>query len=209
MSNEPLPPGVTKADTDKYRRIDSLNLATGARSQFALGAQTPSGVAPDGKMLFFQDVAPVNPGDTPGQQLVYGDGKSTPLVLVKPLTYPQMNSPAMSPDGKWVVFTAPNGSSGEGRIDFFQWLLFTPSTASAHDLPWDLFMVPASGGEITRLTTLDEDRPFPVWLDNSTIAFLGEEGLYKLSLDAAGKPSGSPTKLTEGVYHGHLTWYGP
>lgn len=209
MTNEPLLPGATKADTDKYRRIDSVNLATGARSQLALGAQTPANVAPDGKMLFFQDVAPASLGDNPGQQLVYGDGKSTPLVLVKPNSYPLMASPAMSPDGKWVIFSAPNGSTGEARIDFFQWLLLAPNTASAHDLPWDIFMVPASGGEITRLTTLDEDRPANVWLDNSAIAFMGEGGLYKLSLDDAGKPSGSPTMLTEGVYHGDLTWYGP
>ncbi len=209
MSNEPLPGGATKADTDKYRRIDSVDLATGARSQVALGAQTPSNISPDGKMLFFQDVEPANPGDTPGQQLVSGDGKSTPLVLVKPNSFPQMNSPAASPDRKWVVFSAPNGSSGEGRIDFFGWLLFAPETAYAHDLPWDLFMVPASGGEIVRLTSLDEDRPFPVWLDNSTIAFLGERGLYKLTLDAAGKPAGDPTRISEGAYHGHLTWHAP
>ena len=209
MSNEPLPPGTTKADTDKYRRIDSVNLATGARAQVALGAQTPSNIAPDGKMLFFQDVEPANPGDTPGQQLVSGDGKSNPQVLVKPNTFPQMLSPERSPDGKWVAFSAPNGSSGGGHIDFFRWLTFVPQTAYAHDLPWDLFMVPASGGETSRLTTLDEDRPFPAWLDNSTVAFLGERGLYKLSLDPAGKPVGAPTRIAEGSYHGHLTWHAP
>ena len=79
-------------------------------------------------------------------------------------------------------------------------------TASAHGNPWDLFLVPVAGGNSIRLTKLNEDQPHPVWLDNSTIAFMGTTGLYKLSINAGGQAAGQPTKIHDGAPHGGLTW---
>jgi hypothetical protein len=78
--------------------------------------------------------------------------------------------------------------------------------ASAHGLPWDVFLVPSAGGTPVRLTQLNEDQPHAVWLDNSTIAFMGTTGLYKLSINANGQPTGQPTKIHDGAPHGGLTW---
>jgi hypothetical protein len=81
-----------------------------------------------------------------------------------------------------------------------------PQRADAHDLPWDVYQVLTGGGEITRLTSLEEDEPYPIWLDNTTIAFMGAGGLYKLDLNTDG---GTPQRLYPGAPHGGLSWHSP
>ncbi len=78
-----------------------------------------------------------------------------------------------------------------------------------HGLPWELFLVSANGGEVTQLTKLNEDQPTPAWLDNSTLAFMGSTGLYKLGIDASGKPVGTPQKIHAGAPHGGISWHAP
>ncbi len=54
-----------------------------------------------------------------------------------------------------------------------------------------------------------EDQPHAAWLDNSTIAFMGVSGLYKMQLDRDGKPIGKPQKIHDGAPHGGLSWHAP
>jgi hypothetical protein len=56
---------------------------------------------------------------------------------------------------------------------------------------------------------MNEDQPHPVWLDNSTIAFMGTTGLYKLTIGSDGKPTGAPVKIHDGAPHGGLTLHAP
>lgn len=210
LSNSPIPPGSPQSVLDQYRRIDRLDLASNERTQVVTGAQTPA-IGQRGDMAYLEDTPPKNPGDTPSQRLVYIPDAAGRSVLVEGQTYLQMKAPAISPDSKWVVFSAPNGNAPkpEGTTSLLQWLLIEPATAYAHELPWDLFMVATSGGKPIRLTEMDEDEPFPVWLDSSTIAFLGETGLYKLTIAGTGEPRGAPVKLREGLDHSALTWHAP
>jgi Tol biopolymer transport system component len=148
------------------------------------------------------------------------DGKS-PVVLADETQFQLMYSPRMSPDGKWVAFAAinvpplnstlptPTSTSGGGPFDLLGWLGLAPRNAQAHGLPWDVYLVPSAGGEPIRLTKLDEDQPVPTWLDNSTIAFMGTQGLFKISIDGNGNPQGNPVKLHDGAPHGGLSWRGP
>lgn len=209
LSNSPIPPGSGKSVLDQYRRIDRLDLRTGTRLQAQLGAQTPA-IGPRGDMAYLEDAPPANPGDTPGQQLVYRTKNAPHTVLVPPMTYIRMRAPAISPDREWVVFSAPNGGPARPQErSLLQFLAIEPDTAYAHDIPWDLFMISTAGGKPIRLTTLDEDEPFPVWLNPSTIAFAGKTGLYKLNIDPTGNPITQPTKLHTGLDHTQLSWHTP
>ncbi len=144
----------------------------------------------------------------------------SPAVLAGEQQFQLMYAPRMAPDGKWVVFGAINippmlvtptdtPQPGSAGFDLFSWLGLEPRKAEAHGLPWDVYMVPATGGTAIRLTKLDEDQPFPVWLDNSNIAFMGTKGLFKLSIDKSGNPVGDPAKIHDGAPHGGLSWRGP
>src|SRR5207247_3782739 len=133
---------------------------TGERSTYATGAQAPSTGGPGGDVLYLEDTPPPEVGGSPGQQLV----RSAPdagarTVLVGPGVYQRIHVARMSPDGKWVVFSATNGgppqpqSQSPGHLD---WLLFRPQIAHAHNVPWDLFILPSTGGAASRRTTLNE-----------------------------------------------------
>lgn len=214
-------------------KIERVEVATGVREQWMPDAQEATAIGGTNDMAFIQYVAPT--GDQQGyiaplQQLVRSgpDGESR-TVLLDETVFQLMYAPSGSPDGKWIVFGAVNippvgkdpfpttipfngtpvPSNTGGGFDLFSWLGITPKQAQAHGLPWDLFMVSAEGGAPIRLTTMDEDQPYPIWLDNSTIAFMGATGLYKISITPDGSPIGIPTKIHEGSPHGGLSWTGP
>jgi hypothetical protein len=210
-----------------------MELASGVREQWMPTAQMPAPVGDTGDTVFIEYVPPT--GDMQGliaplQRLVRaGADGETRTTLIDETVFQLMYAPAISPDGKWVVFAAvnippmgkepfpttipygtpaPNVTPG-GGLDLLAWLGLAPRSAQAHGLPWDLFLVSAEGGSPIRLTTMDEDQPYPIWLDNTTIAFMGATGLYNLSIEAGGSPINVPTRLHEGAIHGGLSWRGP
>lgn len=191
------------------RRIDRLEVATGARSEWIASGLMPALTGSGNELVYMEEVQ-VN---FTKQRIVRADPDSgRRSVLVSEETFVAMYGPRMSPDGKWVIFSATvgeQGVSGRREFDFLGWLLFKPQVVEAHDVPWDIYMVPATGGTPTRLTTLNEDQPHPIWLDSSSIAFMGVQGLHKLQLDAQGKPVGKPVRLTEGNQHSSVTWRAP
>lgn len=202
------------------RGIDRVDLATGERTHWKDDSYAPVEAGTDGALLYVG--MPVSGGEEnsagSGLRLVREKPDGTrSQVLLDGTGYTAFYGLAASPDGSKVVFAgiesqstlAPPTPSGSD-FDLLGWLLFKPEVASAHGLPWDLFMVPANGGsKPVRLTNMAEDQPHPVWLDNSTVAFMGVTGLYKLELGADGNPVGEPEKIHDGAPHGGLTWYGP
>ena len=215
--------------------IERMELATGTREQWMPSAQMPATVGNTGDTVFLEYVPPT--GEVQGiiaplQRLVRSksDGE-TRTVLIDETVFQLMYAPSVSPDGKWVVFAAvnipplgkepfpttipygtpaPNVTPGSGSgFDLFSWLGLAPRPAEAHGLPWDIFLVSAEGGSPIRLTTMDEDQPYPIWLDNSTIAFMGTTGLYNISIEADGSPIDVPIRVHEGAVHGGLSWRGP
>lgn len=204
-------PGSGLSGSGQNRRIDRVELATGKRNAVVQGSQAPH-VGASGEMLYLEDTVPSDAGGSPGQRLMLASpDNARESELVNDTTYQRMLAPHVSPGGTWVVFSAVNVPPAKRStgFDLFKWLLWEPEVASAHGNPWDLFLVPSTGGPATRLTTLDEDEPYPTWMDNNTIAFMGATGLYRLSIDSSGNPAGAPTKLDEGSRHGGLTWHAP
>ncbi|HEX9990186.1 MAG TPA: hypothetical protein VGE45_17140 [Chloroflexia bacterium] len=197
------------------RRIDRVELQTGVRSEWMPLAQMPGTGTAGNRLAFLEYVPPAadDPAATAKQRLVStnldGSDKKT---LVDENAFQLMYAPGISPDGKWVTFAAinvPPTPIQSNNFDFFKWLFFQPDVAYAHGLPWDVYAVSTAGGTPARLTTLDEDQPYPTWLDNSTVAFMGITGLYKVSLKPDGHPAGDPTKVHPGAPHGGLTWHAP
>jgi WD40 repeat protein len=213
-------------------RIDKVDLATGARTPWQKDARMPSAGADGREIAYIERVSAPNADlSTQGvdRLVLVGPGDAQPRVLVTEKAYQAIQAPQLSPDGKWVVFSAinvppsglqqlmPQGTTQQSGCDSrqepgcfllsaFRFLTFAPLTASAHGLPWDVFLVPAAGGNPIRLTQLNEDQPHAAWLDNSTIGLMGTTGLYKLSINAGGQPAGQPTRIHEGAPHGGLTW---
>ncbi len=224
---------ATSASLGASVQIQRVELATGAREQWMPSSEMPASVGTTGDTVFLEYVPSTDDSEgliAPLQRMVRAkaDGQ-TRTMLVDENTFQLMYAPAASPNGKWVAFSAvnvppigkdpfpttvpfhtptPNPNPG-GDLDLFSWLGITPRQASGHGLPWDLFLVSAEGGQPTRLTTMDEDQPYPVWMDNSTIAFMGTTGLYTLSIDANGNPVGMPNRVHDGTAHGGLAWRGP
>lgn len=195
------------AMTSRDRRIDRLHIGKGERSQWVPSALMPAHGQSSEHLLYLEET---QEGFT-RQRIVHAnpDGEER-VVLVPEDRFFGTYGPRMSPNGKWVVFSATEGEGSSKReFDFFRWLLLEPTSAYAHEEPWDLYIVPASGGEPTRLTTLKDDQPYPIWLDNSTIAFIGVTGMYKLGISSDGKAEGEPLKMQEGARHSSITWRGP
>jgi hypothetical protein len=192
-------------------RVDKVELATGSRTQWMPNASMPD-VGTQG-VVYVESV--LTQDETGGiltknkLQFTNADGAQS-RTLVDENKYQQLYAPSISPDGKWVVFAATDAPPPQAsEFDFWKWLTWQPETASAHGLPWDLYIVPLSGGEVGQITQLNEDQPHATWLDATTIAFMGKDGLYKLGLDATGKPTGQPARIHNGSPHGGLSWHAP
>ncbi len=210
------PIGLPVAPNDD-RRIDRIAVSTGVRSTWLPSAHMAASGGYErvgGDKVVFLELVPAAPDTDPStipQKLMLaksdGSGKRQ---LVGDNVYGIMYAPRLSPDGKWVVFSATNTPlPPRSSFNPLRWLNIEPEVASAHVVPWDLYIVSTSGGAPTRLTKLDEDQPYPYWLDNSTLAFMGASGLYKVSIGGDGEAMGQPTRIHAGSLHGSLTWHAP
>lgn len=198
------------------KRVDRVEVATGVRSQWLPQSYMASSTGTGEELVFLEEVGE-SQGLAPVLRIATAASDEADHKVVVPETaFFDLYAPRMSPDQKWVVFagaaqnTQTGGSTQERNdFDFLSWLTFEPRTASAHNFPWDLFLVPSSGGQPIRLTRLDEDQPHSIWLDNSTIAFMGIKGLQTLTIGPDGNPVGEPIKLINGVQHSTITWHEP
>jgi len=202
--------------------VDRLDVQTGARSHWLDGGEMPGTGSSANRMLFVQDIYdastnPTNPTNPTfsGQQLVSanadGSGKT---VLVNDKAFIAITYPTISPDGKWVAYSAiylprTGGQSDHDLFDLLGWLGLEPQPALAHGLPWDMFVVASKGGTPLKISQSSDDQPHPAWLDASTLTYMGTYGMYRVQIGGDGTPLQAPEEIHQGVSHGGLTWHTP
>ena len=134
------------------------------------------------------------------------DGK-TVRELVPPEKFQDVMAPRFSPDGTQIAFAAINPYvPPSGGLNLWQALGLAPRPAHANGVPWDIYLVPAAGGPITRVTHMNADQPFPAWSrDGKRLAVMTERGLFMIDLanPAAAQAIGPAST------HGQLAWYDP
>ena len=118
------------------------------------------------------------------------DGSAAKM-LVDTQTFSALSGARFSPDGQTILFTASGApkkklpgvtqlrlreeDSCAVEILFTCWV----ETASAHGLPWDLWLANLDGSKFTRLTEIGADSPSPAWSsDGKFIAFFEASGIY-------------------------------
>jgi Tol biopolymer transport system component len=122
-----------------------------------------------------------------------GDGPSR-LIAERPAAH----SLAWSPDGRWIAFVSGNPAFASGE---------SPQgtrTNLGNIAPSALWLVAASGGAPVPLTNAGALNTGPVWLPGSRgLLFIsnrdGNRDIYRLDLDASGRPAGAPARLTTGL----------
>jgi TolB protein len=153
-------------------------------------------LSPDGRSLaFLQDQR----GDLGLSVMDLTTG--APTSIIAPGKYPMLEGPRFSPDGQKIAVAIMNSPLADaGRGGPFGWLL--PRTAYAHGNPWDIWTVPVTGGDPTRLTNVNADDPYPAWSpDGQFLAYWSITGLSVFPATGGGVAQ----VTTEGGY-GSVGW---
>ncbi|MFQ5408288.1 MAG: TolB family protein [Anaerolineales bacterium] len=140
--------------------------------------------------------------ETFGQSLWAADADGGNAVeLVSGGAFFALAGPRISPDGQRVVFAASGelADASSGLMSELIAQLAAPA-AEAHGPPWELWSVPIAGGELTQLTNLATDSPWPAWSpDGQHIALVYPGGVALLQ-------DGDPVLLAEATQHGEMVW---
>jgi Tol biopolymer transport system component len=210
--------------------IDRFELATSTRQPLIEDARYPA-PTPDGKsMVYIATDASGGTYDTALKLLDIATKQSKSL-LDKNSGFLSYFAPRPSPDGKLIVFSGVGGPdlippdpnaplpsptlTGAGRDGLGATLLksLEPGMVSSHPLslyrnvathgvPFDLWLVKLDGSGLSRLTSLFEDQPIPVWSkDGKQVAFMAGFGLYIIDLD-----SKKLIKKSDKGVHGGFDW---
>jgi Tol biopolymer transport system component len=142
--------------------------------------------SPDGRMIAYVEnwaiqVRPV--------------GGGPPTVIAE---QPAVHSLAWSPDGQWIAFVSGNPAfvSGESPLG--------SETNLGNIAPSAIWLVRPRGGRPVQVTDARSLNTCPVWLPESrALLFVsnreGNRDIYRVDLDASGRPAGEPDRLTTGL----------
>jgi Tol biopolymer transport system component len=157
-------------------------------------------VSSDSSKLVYIFVDP----DTARNELVVAnaDGSNPQhLDLSGPQTLEIIDAPIFSPDGKSILFSAPEPGQAY-QPNFFEKLMGI-QIAKAHDVPSDWWSVPVTGGAPTRLTNLQAINLFAsISPDQKQIASLSGEGIFLMDLDG----SNLTQLISDSGAHGTVSW---
>lgn len=123
-------------------------------------------------------------------------------------TFQVLAAPRFAPNGQQIAFSGVTDISNlqvsaPQQSDLLAWL--RPRVATAHGIPWDIWMIKVDGSERERLTELQEDSPIAAWSpDGSHLAIKGELGFYLLDL-----PSKKLVRLAQELAGDGFAWLVP
>jgi Tol biopolymer transport system component len=155
-------------------------------------------ISPDGTKLSFVSATP----DTTNNELYMAniDG-SQPIPVLQPAAYPAVDDHFFTPDGKSIIFSAVNNYQAVPTPTVLD-RLFGIQIASAHTIPSDWYRVSISGGQVDRLTNLNDTGMYAtVSPDKNWMAFISQTGLYVIRIDGTGL-----TQLSDLVATGTVDW---
>jgi dipeptidyl aminopeptidase/acylaminoacyl peptidase len=152
--------------------------------------------SPDGQLILFSAAPPIDGSAvvTPGPPAL--DGRDSTLRLPDAPAPP--SPPRVAPGSAWRSFSMRNLAS---RVASLAGAL-GPQVAQAHGVSMDLFVVPAEGGPVRRLTRVGADSPSAAWSpDGRRVACCSGFGVYVLNADGSGLVS-----IDRDGGHGAIDW---
>jgi Tol biopolymer transport system component len=180
--------------------VDRVDLASGRRTR-AVADAVAHALSPDGSSLAYVRRPTASARSfTVWRSRVDG---SQAVELLGPNTFVRYSSLRFSPDGQRLVFAAVGQAPPSSLVE-----QLVPVVHADGDL-WDLWTVATDGGNLRRLTSINEDLPVAAWSpDGRHLAFLGggsattaEAGVTVI--DATG---GGLVRLTTQPGHRGLDW---
>jgi Tol biopolymer transport system component len=145
-------------------------------------------ISSDSTQLVYVSINPVS-----GKNELYvanADGSNARIIDLTGSFAPEIiDAPIFSPDGQYVIFSAPPPPQAY-QPNWFEKFMGI-QVVKAHNIPSDWWSVPITGGVPTRLTQLQTIRLFAsISPDKEHIASVSGEGLFVMDLDGS-----SPTQL--------------
>jgi Tol biopolymer transport system component len=123
-------------------------------------------------------------------------------VLVPASAFRDLASPRYSPQGDRLAFMAPASFVGHPAPALLVSSLFITAVASAHGVPWDVWLVGADGSNLRLLAQLGADDGTVCWSpDGSQLFVYGGAGSFLV--DAS---SGEVTQLGYVAGYGSTAW---
>jgi Tol biopolymer transport system component len=174
--------------------LDAIPAELIARGQWVCWCYTldPT-LSRDGKQLAYLQLS--QDGYTMALNIAAPDGSGS-HAIIGGQDFQGFYAPRFSPDGKQIIVAAIGGpetdnqgkpitASAPSILDRLLSLL-EPSTAAAHGLPWDLWVVNTDGTGRRRLTNFYEDLPMVAFSpDGTQVAVMGYGGIYLMNLDGS------------------------
>ena len=119
-------------------------------------------------------------------QLARSDGSGAHPVLA-PGAYPAVDAHFFTPDGKTLLFSAVNQLPAPAATPTVLDRFFGVQVAQAHTIPSDWYTVPADGGEVQRITTLNATGMYAALAPaGDRMVFISLGGIYLMNLDGSG-----------------------
>jgi Tol biopolymer transport system component len=182
-------------DYDLWR----MNYATGEQEKILEHAFWPR-LSPDASKLVYVSLEPES-----GRNELFmanADGSNPQQVdLSGPHALEIIDAPIFLPDGKLILFSAPEPSQSYQPNFLERWM--GVQVVKAHSVPSDWWSVPVTGGAVTRLTNLQTINLFAsISPDQQHIASLSGEGIFVMDLDG----SNLTQLLSDPRVHGTVSW---
>ncbi len=201
--------------------VDRVSLSGGTPQRVFEGGRAAA-VSPDGEKITFLRF---DYGTLRSSLWIAQTDGSNPKQLLDQDVFASLEGARFSLDSQSIVFAAsgvpqkqlPAGQANRNGTEEFAWFqtasadsclaraLFTCwlDTASAHGMPWDLWLVNVDGTRFEQLTQVGADSPFPAWSpDGKFVAFMDFSGMYVVNRETK---EGYLISMNGG--HGALDWH--